>query len=185
LMGSHQNAGTDSRTDDVRSDMTNTGNRLIALVLAAGMTAGACGAIHHQAHSELKTTEATTPAPPPRTCRSGIVSTTASSSALSERVCLVSGATLNLTLDKSPGQWGGTSGDWTEPPVTVVGPERVLALRSVSVKGQLATARLAAHTPGTSIVTGHFEVWCAPIHTSPCTIPPIGEINVTVEVVPS
>jgi hypothetical protein len=100
-------------------------------------------------------------------------------------VCLHSGATLIVTFDKSAGSWGGTAGAWTTyPPVAVAGDPSVLKLSSDSPQGQRDTAVFEARSPGTTWVTARFDVSCSNANTTPCTIPPEGQITVNATVVP-
>jgi hypothetical protein len=92
---------------------------------------------------------------------------------------------LTVTFDKSAGSWGGTAGAWASyPSVAVAEDPSVLKLSSDSPNGQGDTAVFEAGSPGTTSVTARFDVSCSSADTTPCTIPPEGEIVVNATVVP-
>ena len=124
------------------------------------------------------------PASPAATdCRSGTFSIAASSATSTQPVCLHSGTILTVTFDKSAGSWGGTPGAWTYPPVAIGGDPSVVRLKSELTSGEHIIAVFEARSPGSTFVTARFEVSCSSLETSPCTIPPEGEINFGVTVV--
>ena len=59
----------------------------------------------------------------------------------------------------------------------------VLKLSSSSASGQVLTAVLEAAGSGTTTVYADFDNECSGDQTTPCTIPPLGEISVGVTVV--
>jgi hypothetical protein len=115
-------------------------------------------------------------------CRSGSVSVSASPERYSS-VCLRVGATLRLTFDDSAGLYGGVPAGWVDVPL-VTDHSTVLRLISTSTTGNLRTAVFRAEAPGTTSVAAHFYVSCSAGNSTPCTIPPIGQIVVGVLVVP-
>jgi hypothetical protein len=119
----------------------------------------------------------------PTDCRSGTLSLAASSATSTQPLCLHSGTILTVTFDKSAGSWGGTPGAWTYPPVAIGGDPSILKLNSESTSGDHIIAVFEARSPGATFVTARFEVSCSSRDTSPCTIPPEGEINLDVTVV--
>jgi hypothetical protein len=70
------------------------------------------------------------------------------------------------------------------PPVAVAGDPSVLKFSSDSPAGERDTAVFEAERPGTTWVTARFDVSCSSVDTTPCTIPPEGQIIVNATVVP-
>jgi hypothetical protein len=67
--------------------------------------------------------------------------------------------------------------------VATGGDPSILKLDSESTRGDYISAVFEARSPGATFVTARFEVSCSSRDTSPCTIPPEGEINLDVTVV--
>lgn len=63
------------------------------------------------------------------------------------------------------------------------GDPSVVRLKSELTSGEHIIAVFEARSPGSTFVTARFEVSCSSLETSPCTIPPEGEINFGVTVV--
>jgi hypothetical protein len=131
----------------------------------------------------VSTTTTTVPATLSRAhCRSGSLSVSASP-AEGPAVCVRTGAVLIVTFDDSPGAWGGSAAGWDPDSPWVYGAS-VLRLASSSTAGDRMTATFDAVAPGTATVTAHFDVSCTSRNTSPCTIPPVGDVSLEVRVAP-
>ena len=122
-----------------------------------------------------------TPSPAPDNCRSGSVTVAASLPILPPPVCVHSGATLTVDFDKSNSRIG-VPGPWAVPPLAVT-PNGFLTVSRTTESGDHLTATFAATAPGTATVSSYFDNECAPTDTTPCTIPPLNEINLRVTVV--
>lgn len=161
---------------------------IVLLLLSSASIAGCTSAAHGYSESAV-TSPATTPptidpapSPPSATnCRSGVLSVAASQETQQMTICLRSGSTLKLTFDKSIGGYG-RPGPWNVSPVTIGDPS-ILRLVSSVPRGQYLTADLATQGSGTTSVTAYFERECSRGDTTPCTIPPLAIIGVSVKVV--
>jgi hypothetical protein len=171
----------------------------LVLALAAGTLASACSAGQttqtsgsHPAKGvrATATTVITSIAPgtvpptaslAPANCQSGSVTVAASIPNLPPPVCLHSGATLTVVFDKSTAGIG-VPGPWAVPPLAVA-PKGFLTVTSTTDSGDHLTATFATTAPGTATVSGYFDNECGAADTTPCTIPPMSEINLSVTVV--
>ena len=106
---------------------------------------------------------------------------TASLSNRPSRVCLYDGAMLTVVFDKSKGGLG-VPGPWGVPPVEVT-PSAILATSSTVPSGDRLTAVFVTRTAGIATVSGYYDNECGAGETTPCTIPPLTTINLTVTVV--
>jgi hypothetical protein len=95
-------------------------------------------------------------------------------------ICLVSGATVSLTFDKSDAALGA-SGAWGTDPVQVY-PD-IMSISSTEIEGPRLTASLKARLPGYATVRAVFDQLCTAGSTTPCTVPPLGIFDVYVTVV--
>jgi hypothetical protein len=115
----------------------------------------------------------------PTDCQSGSASVAAPSTG-SHAVCLHVGATLTVTFDKSGGGMG-VPGPWLVPPVRMDRP--IIAITSTSPHGPLLTAVFRAESPGSTTVYASFGEECSKGDKTPCTVPPLGMIELDVTVV--
>jgi hypothetical protein len=156
--------------------------------MLVGMAAG-CGSARVVGGAESVTTVAspTQPTIPvtvrPGACSSGSVSLGTLLPETTRTVCLVSGKTLTVIFDKSPGSFGGAAGDWFPSPLLISGNGSALKLVSESVTSQTIRTVFEAAAPGTAEVSARFEVSCTGQDSPPCTIPPDGQIGLRVLVV--
>jgi len=118
-----------------------------------------------------------------RPCRrtSGPVTATASLSNLPPPICLRDGATLTVVFEKSTGGLG-VPGPWGVPPVGVT-PDGILTISSTTQSGDRLTAVFATRTAGTVAVSGYYANECGAGEATPCTIPPLSTIPLSVTVV--
>jgi hypothetical protein len=123
---------------------------------------------------------APTTGPVPMDCPSGSVSVAVPLTGPSASVCLHAGSTLTVTFDKSGGAIG-LPGPWAVPPVRVDSP--ILGVISTSPRGAQLLAVFSAESPGTTIVYASFDEECSGGDKTPCTIPPLGMIELDVTVV--
>jgi hypothetical protein len=128
------------------------------------------------------TSVVSTVAPAPTDCRSGSVSVAEPPAGPGTSVCLHAGATLTVTFDKSSSRATGVPGRWAVPPVRVVNPS-TLGITATSTRGPLLTAVFSADAPGSTMVYASFDEECAGRDTTPCTIPPLAEVELNVTVV--
>jgi hypothetical protein len=176
---------------------------VLMTVLAVGAVAAACGSTpgtgvranagsagQHQSHDSVVTvtTEApTSPVPssvatsPASPCVGGRAFDSVAVGPQPSPACLVSGATLTISFDKShaaigvPGPWGR--------PLVQAEPAGIVHIRSARKRGHLLIVRLTARKPGTATVIAGFGQECAAGDTTPCTIPPQAILSVPVTVV--
>ena len=88
---------------------------------------------------------------------------------------------LTVVFDKSDGG-PGVPGPWAIPPVAVTAGA-ILAISSTTQSGDRLRAVFAAQAAGTVTVSAHYGNECAATDTTPCTIAPQSEIDLTVTVV--
>jgi hypothetical protein len=117
----------------------------------------------------------------PQDCQSGSVTVTASLSKPPPPICLHDGATLTAVFDKSAGGLG-VPGPWGVPPLGVT-PDGILTVSSTTQSGDRLTAVFATRTAGSATVSGYYDNECGAGETTPCTIPPLSTISLTVTVV--
>jgi hypothetical protein len=117
----------------------------------------------------------------PADCRSGSVSLTVTLRSGPDWVCLRSGAILHATFDTSAGSGMGIPGPWSGSPM--VADSTVLSLSSSSAHGRLLDAQFTAGGPGTTTVSAYYDNECGSDDVTPCTVPPLGTIGLTVTVV--
>jgi len=88
---------------------------------------------------------------------------------------------LTVVFDKSKGG-PGVPGPWGVPPVGMT-PGATLATSSTVPSGDRLTAVFATRAAGMATVSAYYDNECEAGDTTPCTIPPQSEINLTVTVV--
>jgi hypothetical protein len=169
----------------------------LAALVAVGLTLGLHGSGGGPSAQPPLTTvptsgTVTTQAPPsvpevpttsidPTDCQSGSVSLTATLLQRSESVCLVTGSILHATFDTSAGGGMGIPGPWSGTPM--VADSTVLVLSSSSTHGRVLEAAFTAGDPGTTTVSAYYDNECSSEDVTPCTVPPLGTIGLTVQVV--
>jgi hypothetical protein len=162
----------------------------LAALIAVGLTLG----LHDNggglsAESPLTTqttvptswTEVSTTPIDPADCQSGSVTLTVTLRHEPESLCLVTGSILHATFDTSAGGGMGIPGPWSGSPM--VADSTVLSLSSSSAHGRLLDAQFTAGGPGTTMVSASYDNECGSDDVTPCTVPPLGTIAVTVTVV--
>jgi hypothetical protein len=97
-------------------------------------------------------------------------------------VCLRTGATMTVTFDKSGGGMG-VPGSWAVPPIRMDRP--ILTVISTSPHTSVLTAVFRATTPGGTTVYASFDEGCSAGDVTPCTVPPLGSVQLEVTVVAS
>jgi hypothetical protein len=120
-------------------------------------------------------------APNPGDCQSGAVAVAVSTVGAPLSVCLVTGATMTVTFDKSGGGGMGTHGPWAVPPIRLDRP--ILTVVSTSPHASVLTAVFRAGAPGGTTVYASYDEGCPPGDATPCTVPPLGMIQLEVTVV--
>jgi hypothetical protein len=169
------------------------GRSVILVLLGASLMTASCSNDHPAASRSSVTSvdpNSNTPAPslPPPTvpsasdCQSGSVAVAVSLVGAPLGICLRTGATMTVIFTKSE-KGTGPVGPWTVPPVRLDGP--ILTVISTSPRGSTLTAVLRADTPGVTTVYADFDQECSAGESAPCTIPPLGMVELEVRVVAS
>lgn len=126
------------------------------------------------------TTETVVPKAQTPDCSQGPVAVTVSRPV--QAICVQVGSSLTVTFDEIS-EAGGVPGAWLGPP-TVANPS-VVSVTSSSTRGTTLTVQLTASSPGSTTVSVNFQEECSGTGTTPCTIPPQGQLVLTVTVVSS
>jgi hypothetical protein len=156
----------------------------ILALLALVLMGAACGSTASGSPTSVSTLSAPVTSlsnPPPDKCQSDSVSISASVTSGRVSVCVVQGARLHVSFDKSRAAFG-VPGPWGVPHVEV--DSSILTSATTSKSGNTLTTTLDAQAPGSAVVRAGFNNECSSRNTTHCTIPPQTILEVDVRVVP-